>query len=202
MKTRMMMEMVIAVALLAAASRPAGAWSRPELKLGLGQTLGADSKPAQGGLSVALAPMWRVSDHTRFGVTVFADDIGSELGPLYDPNNSVSLGTTALAHRWTWGGAWRGDVDVARAGRWTAAASGTWGWWRTEDDLRGANIASASAVGIGLGGEARRQVAPTHALGLVVRWQRLFAQRNSSYRRVQHYASAALEWSWASAPRP
>jgi hypothetical protein len=93
-------------------------------------------------------------------------------------------------------------VDLAHAGAWAASASGTWGWWRVEDDLRGAPITSASAVGVGLGGQVCRSVAPAQTLGLVVRWQRLFAQRNSSYRRVQHYATAALEWGWTGAPRP
>ena len=202
MKIRSLIEAMVAVALVAAVSRPAHAWSRPEVNLAAGTTLGADNLPAQGGLSVVLAPMWPITDHARFGVSVFADDIGSELGQLRDPNNNTSLGTAAFAHRWTWGGAWRGDVDVARAGRWTASASGTWGWWRIEDDLRGTNVASASAVGVGLGGEMRRPIAPSQTLGIIVRWQRLFAQRNSSYRRVQHYASAALEWGWAGAQRP
>ena len=202
MKTRSLIETMVAVALVVAASLPAHAGSRPEVNLAAGTTLGADSEPAQGGLALALTPMWPISDHVRFGVSVFADDIGSELGQLYDPNNNTSLGTTELAHRWTWGGAWRGDVDVARTGPWTASASGTWGWWRIEDDLRGSNVAAASAVGVGLGGELRRTIAPSQTLGLIVRWQRLFAQRNSSYRRVQHYASAALEWGWAGAPRP
>jgi hypothetical protein len=202
MKLKSLFEVVVAGALLAAASRPAHAWSSPEVVLAAGKTLGADSAPARGGLSFAMTPMWPISDHARFGVSVFADDIGSELGELRDPNNNTSLGTAAFAHRWTWGAAWRGDVDVARAGPWTASASGAWGWWRIEDDLRGTNVASASAVGVGLGGEMRRSIAPAQTLGLIVRWQRLFAQRNSSYRRVQHYASAALEWGWAGARRP
>jgi hypothetical protein len=202
MKLKSLVEAVVAVALLAASPRPANALSHPEVNLAAGKTLRADSAPAQGGLSIVMAPMWPISDHARFGVSVFADDIGSELGQLYDPNNNISLGTAAFAHRWAWGGAWRGDVDVARAGSWTASASGTWGWWRIEDDLRGTNVASASAVGLGLGGEVRRPIAASQTLGIIVRWQRLFAQRNSSYRRVQHYASAALEWGWAGARRP
>jgi hypothetical protein len=202
MKTRILLSVMLASALLAGVSRPAHAWSRPETNLALGTTLGADGTPSSGGLSAALSPMWAITDHARFGVTVFADDIGSTLADLYDPNDHTNLGTNAPAHRWTWGGAWRADVDVAHRGPWTAAASGTWGYWRIEDDSHGHTYQAASAVGLGIGGVVRRKVADAQTLGLSVRWQRLFAERNASYRRVEHYASAAVEWSWAAAPRP
>jgi hypothetical protein len=146
--------------------------------------------------------MWPIADHARFGVSLFADDIGSTIGHLYDPNDQVDLGLGAFAHRWTWGAAWRGDVDLVHMGRWAVAGSGTMGWTRISDDLQGQTYASASAVGVGLGGEVRRSVAAGQTLGLIVRWQRLFDQRNASYRRVTQYATAALEWGWAGAPRP
>lgn len=202
MKTRMLLGITLAAAMVLAAARPAHAWSRPVVNFAVGTTLGADGAPSGGGASAAFTPMWAFADRARFGVSLFADDIGSQLGQLYDPNNHTDLGTAAFAHRWTWGAAWRGDVDVARGRRWTMSASSTWGWWRIEDDQRGNTYAAASAVGLGLGGEVRRTVAPGQTLGVLVRWQRLFAERNASYRRTEHYASAALEWGWAGAPRP
>ncbi len=202
MKSQMLVSILLVAALGAAAARPAHAGAVPVFSFAAGTTLGADSSPAGGGASLTLSPMWPVSDRVRFGVSLFADDIGSDLGDLFDPNDQSNLGTVSLGHRWTWGAAWRGDVDLARAGRWAASASGTWGWWRVEDDLRGTPVASASSVGAGIGMEVRRSVAPGQTLGLLVRGQRLFAQGNSSYRRVQHYATAALEWNWAGAAQP
>jgi hypothetical protein len=202
MKTLYPVPMMIAALLLMAAAQPAHAWSRPELNIAAGTTLNADGHPADGGASIAVSPMWAFTDHARFGVSMFADDIGGQVGPLYDPNDGVDLGLAAFTHRWTWGAAWRGDVDLLHPGRWAATATGTWGWSRTQDDLLGQTFAAASAVGVGLGGEVRRSVAPGQTLGAVVRWQRLFAQRNASYRRETHYVTAALEWGWGGAPRP
>jgi hypothetical protein len=202
MKTMNVIPMMIAALLVTAASRPAHAWSRPELNLAAGTTLNADGVPSEGGASVAVSPMWGFTDRARFGVSLFADDIGGKVGHLYDPNIGSDLGLAAFTHRWTWGAAWRGDVDVIQHGRWSAMATGTWGYSRTEDDQLGATFAAASAVGVGLGGEVRRTIAPRQTLGVVMRWQRLFAQRNASYRRVTHYATAGLEWGWGGAPRP
>jgi hypothetical protein len=202
MKTGSLLFLMIAATLVVTASRPAHAWSRPEFNFAAGSTFGADGSPGEGGAAASITPMWPVGERVRFGVSLFADDIGTELGQLYDPNDHTDLGTGALRHRWVWGAAWRGDADIARRGRWAASLSGTWGWSRIEDDSRGAPLTAASAVGVGLGGGVRRSVAPGQTLGLVVRWQRLFAERNASYRRVERYTSAAVEWGWAGARRP
>ena len=202
MKTQNLIPMMIAAALVMAAAQPAHALSMPDLNIAAGTTLGANGTPADGGASITLSPMWPISDHARFGISMFADDIGSDVGHMYDPNDNTDLGLTSFGHRWTWGAAWRGDMDVARVGRWSALASGTWGWSRIEDDLRGHPYAAASAVGVGLGAGFRRPVGASQTLGLIVRGQRLYAQRNASYRRVTRYVSAALEWRWAGASRP
>ena len=202
MKTQYLFSMMIAALLVMAASQTARAWSRPELNFAAGTTMRADGLPSDGGASVAVSPMWSFAEHARFGVSMFADDIGGKVAHMYDPNDGTDLGLAAFTHRWTWGAAWRGDADVARFGRWAATASGTWGWSRTEDDLGGKTFLAASAVGVGLGGEVRRTIAPGQTLGVIMRWQRLFAERNASYRRVTHYATAAVEWGWAGAPRP
>jgi len=202
MNARIAIAVALAAAATAAFAPPAHALSAPAIELAAGQAFGADGAPGGGGLSVAVTPLWPAGDRARFGVTLFADDIGTSLTPLLDPHNGTNLGTSASLHRWTWGAAWRGDLDVARRGPWTASASGTWGWWRIVDDSGGNFVAAASAVGIGLGGAVRHPLGVGHQVGLAVRWQRLFAEKNSAYRRMQGYASAALEWNWTRAPRP
>ena len=203
MRSRLVLFLALAAGLATVMpSRPSLAMSRPVFNLSAGQTFGADGSPAGGGLSAAVSPMWPVGEHARFGVTLFVDDVGTRLGQLLDAHNGTDLGTAALLHRWAWGGAWRGDVDVARLRHWSVATSGSLGWWRVEDDVRGTYVAAASSVGVGLGAIVRRPVAAGQQLGLSVRWQRLFAERNASYRRTEQYATAALEWNWAGAARP
>jgi hypothetical protein len=179
------------------AARTAAAWSRPALDLAVGESFGAAGLPQGGGLSATLSPLWPVGERARFGVALFADDIGTTLGHLYDPNDHTDLGLVAQRHRWTWGGAWRGDLDMVRRPRWTAAATGAWGYWRVEDDVRGVVQQAGSAVGFTVGAEARRTGAAHHQLGLVVRYHRLLGDRNTGFQRVSHYATGALEWRWA-----
>lgn len=187
---------------LAAAGAPgtAGAWTRPDFELTLGRTLGANDTPNDGGLSVAVAPMWTAADRAHFGVSVFADDIGTHLATLRDPNVGTDLGVTADLHRWTWGVAWRGDLDVIQRKRWAGGLSAQMGWWRILDDVRGGSLATASDVGLAVGANVRRTLTGDHEVGVAGRWQRLFDQRNSAYRRADGYATLALEWRW-NAPR-
>ncbi len=201
MKLRMLVLVIAAVLVAGLSAHDASAWSRPQIVFSAGQTFGADGSPSDGGLSAAVTPTWPAGDHARFGVSLFADDIGTDLGTLFDPNDHTVLGTVGLNHRWAWGAAWRGDVDVMHRGRWTGSVLGTMGWTRIEDDRRGDVTNAASAVSLGGGVGFRRAVGTHHDLGVTVRWQRLFAERNASYRRVQQYAAAAVEWGWAGAAR-
>ncbi len=188
-------------AALGACARPAAAWSVPAFDLAVGQSFGIDGTPHEGGLAVAFSPLWRAGDHARFGATVFADDIGNQTEELFDRSRSdlgsPELGTVVSLHRMTWGLAWRGDWDVLRRGRWTGSLSGLGGWWRVQDDVRGTNLDAASAVGYALGASARRQVTGRHEVGVTLRWQQLTSDRHANYRRVDHYATAALDWRWS-----
>ncbi|HTR97267.1 MAG TPA: hypothetical protein VMH61_05145 [Candidatus Acidoferrales bacterium] len=184
-----------ALALLAAST--AGAWSRPELDLSFGQSFGPDGQPSGGGTSIAFAPMWPAGDRTRFGVSLFADDIGSTIVPLTDLNSGQYLGLSASLHRWTWGAAWRGDVVALRRPHWSSSLRGEWGWWRIEDDTRGTILGATSAIGVGAGLEARRRFAEGHDIGFNVNYRQLFDARESNGRHPWHYATAAVEWCWS-----
>jgi hypothetical protein len=163
----------------------------------VGKTFAVAGEPSDGGFSLALAPMWRVHERVRFGVVGFADDMGTQLVELTDPNDGTPLGTASDLHRWAWGAAWRAEADVFRGRRWTAGAAGEFGYWRIEDDRRGEPVAAGSALGLVLGADVRRDLGHARALGLAVRFHKLTENSNAAWQRVDQYASAALELHWA-----
>ena len=192
---------VLACAALLAAARPAAAFSPPILDFSLGRSFGSDGAPNAGGISAALSPMWDMGESGRFGATLFADDIGTTRLALRDRTSGADLGLVADRHRQAYGLAWRADYDLVRRARWATALSGTAGWWRITDDVRGAITQASSAIGLGLGLEVRHALALRHEAGFAVRYQELTSDRHSNYRRVDHYATAALEWRWTVVPR-
>lgn len=188
-------------AALAVSAQSARALPRPDLAFTAGTTLGVAGDPNSGGLAVSLSPLWRISDRVSFGISLFADDMGTSVSDLRDPNNGTRLGTVPTAHRWTYGGAWRADATVLSHKDWAADVVGQWGYWRLEDDQRGALTGAASAVGLSLGANLRH-AGPAQGVGLAARYHRLFTDRSAAYRHVDHYASLALEWRWAGTIRP
>jgi hypothetical protein len=190
-----------ALALLAFA-RPASAFSRPVLDFAAGTTIGADSRPNDGGASGTLAATWPVLDWGRFGVQLFADDMGTKLDHLKDVNDGSDLGIVADRHRWTWGGAWCAERDVWKLKRWTFSGEAALGWWRTEDDLRGTTVAAVSSIGSALGMDVRRDSPGVNQLGFAFRFKKIYKGEHPGYDRVGHYGTAALTWRWRALPRP
>ena len=187
----------LAAALVAAvAAHPAAALTKPAFDIAIGKSFAIDGVPNTGGMSVAFSPLWSIGDRSRFGVTGFADDIGTTQMLLVDRTSALDLGTVAQRHRMTYGLAWRADRDVIRRKRWVAGLTALAGWWRVTDDIRGDFADAASAVGLGLGFEARRAMTSRHEFGLAARYQELTSDRHAGFRRVDHYATAALEWRW------
>lgn len=189
--------LALVVALSAFTPQGAHAFPRPDLAFTAGTTLGVAGDPNSGGLSLSATPLWNVNDRFAFGITIFADDMGTGVSDLRDANSGLHIGTIPTSHRWTYGGAWRADATVLRHKKWTADAVGQWGYYRLEDDLRGAVSGAASTVGFGLGANLRHATAAGQEMGLAARYNRLFTDRSAVYSRVDHYASLALEWRWA-----
>ncbi len=185
---------------LMAAPGTAAAFSQPTLDVAVGKSFAVNSKPADGGLAASIAPMWPFAGHARFGVVFFADDIGTTIAPISD--TGTDLGRVESRHRWAWGGAWKGDADVIRGKKWTTSVLGEMGWWRIEDDRTGNPLDAAGSVGLVAGASLRRHMTPHHDAGLVVRWHQLTSDRHSAFRRVDRYATAAIEWRWLGTPRP
>lgn len=203
MRTRSLL--FLAALLAAAATAPATAalaWpglARPELVLAGGSTFAVTGQPDGGGASFSIAALWPVMDRVRFGLQAYADDIGTELVDLRDPNDGTPLGTAAETHRWAWGGAWRAEADAWRLGRWTGGVSGAFGLWRVEDDVRGDTFAAGSAVGFRLGADAHRPLGRGKDVGLELNYHRLDQNSEASWQRVDRYASAAVQFRWSGA---
>src|SRR4029453_5911416 len=114
-------------------------------------------------------------------VTGFADDLGTEIGRLSDPNDpSIDLGAVETAHRLVWGGAWRLqarlggwrlDPTMGAWHGWSPTASASWGVYRVHDDVRGEVVDAVSSTGFGLGLGAEHAFSPRHALGFGMRYQ-------------------------------
>lgn len=180
----------------------AHAFSCPVFDVSAGQTMAANGKPGDGGLSLALAPMWRAGSRARFGFAVFVDDIGSDVSERFDVHDGQSIGVLGGLHRWAWGGAWRSDCDVLRRKHWSGSLSASLGWTRIEDDMQGHYTNYVSAVGTGLGAGVRRIVNDRHEVGLTARWNALTSDRKAAYRRVDHYATVSIDYRWTGPSRP
>jgi hypothetical protein len=185
-----------ALAVATAASARTGI-PHPDLVVGAGGTFAVTGTPGGGGVSFSISPMWPVSERLRFGLLGYADDIGTTVVPMSDPNDGTPLGPSAQLHRWAWGAAWRAEADVWKVGRWAGGVSGAWGYWRIEDDRRGTTLGAGSAVGFVLGADARRPLGRSQSAGLALRYHRLSQDPHAEWRRVDRYASAALELRWA-----
>jgi hypothetical protein len=141
----------------------------------------------EGGASVSGSVMWPVPEvwtgsrvSARFGVMAHADDMGSEITTLKDPNDGQPIGSTESAHRSTWGGSWRLDAMLPPWKSWVPEASGSWGYYRVNDDVRGVSVSSLGSAGFSLG------LGIGHSLGAlsgtaVVRYHRLFNDRTGRY---------------------
>lgn len=169
----------------------------PGLALSAGRTFAVAGDPSDGGLSLAFTPTWAFHERARFGVMLFADDMGTQLVELKDPNDGTPLGTASDVHRMAWGAAWNAEYDALLRGPWIGSAAGSFGYWRIEDDLRGETQNAGSALGLGLGLSVRRDIGGSRELGLALRWQKLTENDHVDWQRVDQYASAALELRWA-----
>ena len=172
------------------AAAPAGAGPAPGIEASAGGTLAISGESGDGGWSLALSPMWSLEDRFSFGVTFFADDMGTELGRLRDPNDGTDLGATELGHAFVLGAAWRLDREWGSLLTWMPYVSGTWGYYTVTDDRRGRVERRVGSTGFSLGAGVRRAVTDRHAVGTSIRYHRLFNDR------IGRYVGWAVDWSF------
>ncbi len=187
MRARPLASLVIALALGPAA---ACVHADPRVVLGFGVTGGSSDGPKQSGAAAELSALWNKGP-IEFGPMAFAYDLGTTVGRLRDPNNGTDLGTTALTHRYVFGGAWRLDLPLGEWHAWHSRVGTTWGYYRVQDDHEGSIERSVSALGLSVGAGLSHRLFPSTGFGAAVRYHELLDSRQ------KHFVSATVDLSWA-----
>ena len=187
MRARPLATLAAAAALVVAA---AAAHADARIVLGVGGTGGSSDGPKRPGVAGSLSVLW-TRGPLEFGPMLFADDLGSRIGRLTDPNDGTDLGTTATTHRYTYGGAWRVDVPVGSWMKWQGRVGTTWGYYRVQDDRVGIVERAISALGLSIGAGVSHRLFPSTGIGASVRYHNLLDTRQD------HYVSATVDLSWA-----
>ena len=189
--------------LLAGASARVGsaASTSPEILVAAGSTLGVTGKPGTGGATASLGMLWPVEGRFAFGVSLFADDLGTGLADLHDPNTGIALGTVASSHRWSYGGEWRAETRLRDSRRVRLLWGAGFGYGRQEIDQRGDNRGAVSAVVASTGATFLWKAAHGHAFGTTLAYRRELVHRANDPDRATSWATAALEWRWQGTPK-
>ena len=173
---------------------------RPDVAFSLGRAFavgkGFDGTLDQGGFTAFGSALWGWEDRFRFGVSLFAADLGEDIETvvLEDPSGGPprDYGQVQYAHLGTFGGAWRVDAlgpALGRSGRSFATAS--YGIYRLQADQQGTVLTARTALGARLGLGAERRFTPHHSFGLILAYNRVFNEEVA-----QRFASGDLEWRW------
>lgn len=194
---------VLAVMLLAlvCAATPARAGVAPELVLGFGNSFAANGDPGEGGVSVTGSILWPFEERFMFGVSFYADDLGTGLAQLVDPNTGQDLGTVADLHRWSYGGEWRTEATLHRNRRTRWVWNAGFGYAREERDQRGLVNGVVSGLMASTGTSFLLQAAHGHAFGATVALRHAFVSREFDAGRPTSWATAAFEWRWQGTPK-
>ena len=181
--------------LLAAGAGPARALPMPDVVAEFGRSFAVDSSVDgvfdEGGFSLAGSALWP-ADRLRFGLTLFADDLGSLTEERVDDSVTppVPLGTFHVAHVAVAGALWRMEVDGPRVAWLETFARGDWGLFRFRADEFGSQIDSESKLGWSLGGGVMVPMNSGHSFGLTLNFHRTF------HEFFRDYMSAAAAWHW------
>jgi len=177
------------------------AWAGPEVGLAAGTTLGVNGSPGSGGASGSVALMWPFEDRWSFGVTAYADDFGTSLADLFDPNTGGALGTVASRHRWGFGAGWRAEARLVRSTPWRLQWGADFGYQRQEQDVRGTVNDAVSGLVLATGPTLLRRLAGGQAIGLSATYKHMVVSREANADRTTDWAALAATWRWQGAPR-
>ena len=193
---------VAAAGLLAALLAAPRARAAAELGITAGTTFNVNGEPGSGGVAASVALMWPFEDRYAFGVVMHADDQGSEMTELFDPNTGQSLGTVGDQHRWTYGVSWRGEARLTDSRKWRFLWGADFGFARQEVDVRGEVQDAVSDVMLATGPTLLWKMVGGQTLGITGAWKHAFVSRDTDPSRTTEWASLALTWRWQKAPRP
>lgn len=186
----------LAPLVLALVLAPGAAAAGPEVSAAAGTTFGVTGQPGSGGATACGALLWPVAGPFSFGVGAFADDLGTGLATLRDPNTGGELGTVASTHRWSFGGDWRAELALRETRRLRLLWNAGFGYGRQERDQRGVVSDAVSGVVGSTGLTALYRAPRGHSMGLALAIRRAFVSKDADPGRSTSWATAALEWRW------
>ncbi|MEQ1831724.1 MAG: hypothetical protein ABL977_01630 [Candidatus Eisenbacteria bacterium] len=189
------------LALLALSLAASARAESPVLVVSAGSSLSPDGKPGTGGAAGAVGLMFPLEGRWSFGAALFAEDLGTGLTELHDPNTGEALGTVAELHRWTYGGEWRAEARLHNARRARLSWGAAFGYGRQERDVRGSVDGAVSGVTAGTSLTFLVPAPHGHAFGASVAARRLFVHADADPDRSTSWATAALEWRWQGTPK-
>jgi hypothetical protein len=192
------------VALAALAAGPARALPSilpPALVVGAGWTMGVNGEPGTGGAAATVAAQWPFASRWSFGGAFFAQDMGTEVSTLHDPNTGEALGAVATSHRWSYGLEWRAETTIRETGQLAWLWNGGFGWARQERDERGVVNDAVSGITATTGLTGLWQTKHAHAFGVTLQYRHQFVDTETSSDRATRCVSAQLEWRWRSTPK-
>src|SRR5262249_39699093 len=131
-----------------------------------------------------------------FGAALFAQDMGTGLSSLQDPNTGEELGTVATTHRWSYGLEWRGEGMFRSSGPLRWLWNGGMGYARQERDERGVVNDAVSGITMSTGVTSLWQTKGANAWGFTLQYRHLFLEQDAASTRATHCGSAAVEWRW------
>ena len=173
----------------------------PELVVGAGWTMGVNGEPGTGGAAATVAAQWPFAARWSFGGAFFAQDQGTAVEPLYDPNTGEQLGSVATTHRWSYGLEWRAETMFRESGPMRWGASGGFGWARQERDERGVVNDAVSGITAMVGLTGLWQTKHANAFGATLLYRHQFVDTEPSPDRATRCISAQLEWRWRNTPK-
>ena len=186
--------LLVSVLGLLLAARTATA-AGPEVVASAGTTLG------DGGAATSLAVLWPIEGRFSFGGALFADDLGTRLADLHDPNTGAVLGTVPYAHRLAFGGEWRAEMLLHESRRVRLLWGGGFGYARQERDRGGRFLDAVSGTAVTTGTTFLLKAARGHALGVALAIRRELVHRGGDPNRVTKWGAASLQWRWRGAPK-
>lgn len=190
--------LAFAVSLVAAGTAHAAS---PVLVASAGMALSPNGQPDGGGAAGGLGLMFPVEGPWSFGAVLFAEDLGTGLAELHDPNTGEALGTVADLHRWSFGGEWRAEARLYNARRARLLWGVGFGYGREEKDQRGQVAGAVSGITASTSASFLIPAAHGHAFGVALAVRRLFVSTESDPDLSTHWATAAVEWRWQGTPK-
>jgi hypothetical protein len=179
----------------------ASASGAPEILVSIGSTFGVNGVPGSGGASAVAGMVWPVERRFTFGGTLFADDLGTGLEELHDPNTGTSLGTVGSTHRWAFGGEWRGDMRLHDSRSLRLLWGAGFGYARQVLESFGTTTDAVSGVTASTGLTFLYKASHGHAFGTTLGYRHQFVHLESDPNRSTTWASATLDWRWQGTPK-